>query len=79
MVARGEASLEDAARERIDQVLLDDALERPGTVGRVVAEVADQLTGRVGELDLDPPLGDTADQVRDLSRIYRRILERYFA
>ena len=45
-VAGGEAPLEDPARERVDQVPLDDALERAGPVGRVVAEVAEQRRAR---------------------------------
>ena len=44
-VAGGEVALEQAQREPVDQVLLDDALERPGPVGRVVAQVARAARG----------------------------------
>ena len=40
LVAVGVVALEDPERERVDEVALDDALQRPRPVGRVVAEVA---------------------------------------
>ena len=48
-VALAEVALEDGQRERVDQALGDDPLERARAVGRVVAEVAQQLAGAVGE------------------------------
>ena len=57
---------EDRQRERVDEALLDDALERPRAVGRVVAEVAQQRARVVGELDLDAALTHAGDQALDL-------------
>ena len=61
-VAGGVVALEEPDRERVDQVLLDDPLERPGAVGRVVAHVAEQRPRGVRQLDRDAALGDAADQ-----------------
>ena len=61
-----EPALEDRQRERIDQPLLDHALERPRAVGRVVAEIPEQRPGGVGQADLDLPLTHPRDQPRDL-------------
>src|SRR3984885_3844389 len=65
-VAGREATLEDGHRQRVDQTLLDNSLQRPRTVGRVVAEVAEQRLRRVGQLDLDPALAHARDEPRHL-------------
>ena len=44
-VALGELALEHLQRQLVDQLLLDHPLQRPGAVGRVVAEVAEQRRG----------------------------------
>ena len=41
-VALGELALEQLQRQPVDELALDHPLERPGAVGRVVAEVAEQ-------------------------------------
>src|SRR5690348_2088272 len=61
-VALTERTVEDRDRQRVDQALLDDALERARAVGRVVAEVAQQRAGVVGQLDLDAALLHAGDQ-----------------
>src|SRR6478736_150579 len=61
-VALAEVALEDRERQRVDQALLDHALERARAIGRVVAEVAQQLAGAIGELDLDAALAHAAHQ-----------------
>src|ERR1700727_544060 len=66
-VAGREATLEDGHRQRVDQTLLDDSLQRPRAVGRVVAEVAEQRLRRVGQLDLDPPLAHAREPSRHLA------------
>src|SRR3712207_8297098 len=48
-VALAEGPVEDRGRQAVDELLLDDALERPRAVGRVVAEVAEQLLRGVGD------------------------------
>src|SRR6201996_955228 len=56
-VALDELALEDLQRQFVDQLLLDHPLQRPRAVDRVVAEVAEQGAGIVGEVDRDAALG----------------------
>ena len=42
-VALGELALQQPQRQLVDELLLDHPLQRAGAVGRVEAEVADQL------------------------------------
>src|SRR5829696_3259138 len=65
-VALAQLALQDRQREAVDEVALDDALERTGAVGRVVAEVAQEGPGVAGQLDLDAALPDPAGQALDL-------------
>ena len=65
-VALGELALEQSQRELVDELALDHPLQRPRAVGGVVAEVAEQGAGVVGELDLDPALADPLRQQVDL-------------
>ena len=65
-VALGELALEQLQGELVDQLALDHPLQRPGAVGRVVAEVAEQRAGVVGELDLDPALAHAPGEQLDL-------------
>ena len=72
-VALGERAVEDPQRERVDEALLDHALQRPGAVDRVVAEVADQRARVVRQLDGDAALGDPrARAARPAGRRSRR-------
>src|SRR5215216_4456259 len=65
-VAWAEAVLQQPDRQLVDQLLLDHALQRARAVGRVVAQVADQRAGIVGQLDLDAALAHPADERVDL-------------
>jgi hypothetical protein len=65
-VALAERALEDPERQPVDEVLLDDALERAGAVGRVVAQVAQQRPRLVGQRDLDPALAHPRQHEVDL-------------
>src|SRR4051794_64416 len=65
-VAGGEAALEDRDRQLVDQALLNDALERSRSVGRVVAEVAEQDESVGREVHLDAALADALDEPLDL-------------
>lgn len=49
-----EAAFEDGETERVEDVVLDGALERAGTVDGVVAVLGHQLCGGVAELELEP-------------------------
>ncbi len=68
-----------AERQRVDQPLLDHALERPGAVRRVVAEVAEQRRGRRRSARRSIPRSAHADdqarhlQVDDLRRAARGV------
>src|SRR3712207_3165517 len=73
-VALAEGPVEDRGRQAVDELLLDDALERPRAVGRVVAEVAEQLLRGVGERDRDAAAGDPRQhavglQLDDLAQV----------
>src|SRR5919199_1947958 len=57
VVAVDELALQQAHRQRLDQVLLDGPLERPRAVDGVEALARHQLLGRVGELERHLPLG----------------------
>src|SRR3954464_10834734 len=61
-VAGREAALQQRQRQLVHELLLDHALQRARTVGGVVAEVADQRPGVVGQLDLDAAVADPLDQ-----------------
>ena len=59
--------LQQAERQRVDQVLLDHPLERAGAVGRVVAQVAEQRRApRRSARPSTPRSAHAADQPRDL-------------
>ena len=45
-IAVGELAVEHVEAERVEQVMLDGALERAGAVDRIVALVAEELLGR---------------------------------
>ena len=66
VVARREVALQQAPRQRVDEVALDHPLERARAVHRVVAELAELVAGGVGELDAHAALGDPRDQQADL-------------
>ena len=51
-----EASEEHLVRQRILELLLDQAIQRPGTEDRVVALLGQTLSGRRAKLDRDLPL-----------------------
>ena len=61
-----ELALEQLQRQLVDQLPLDHPLQRPGAVGRVVAEVAEQGARVVGQLDLDALLAQAAGELVDL-------------
>ena len=65
-VAGADLALQQREREPVDELLLDHAAQRPGTVGRVIAHVAEQLARVVGERDLDPALGEPLEHAGDL-------------
>ena len=65
-VARLELALEQLQRQAVHQPLLDHPLERAGAVGGVVAEVAEQRPGLLGQLDLHPRSRTRAASARHL-------------
>ena len=58
--------LQDRERERVDEPLLDDALERPRAIGRIVAEVAQEGAGVVGQFEGQLALADAVDHALHL-------------
>src|SRR5439155_21747032 len=82
-VSLAEVALEDRERQAVDQVLLDHPLQRPRPVRRVVAEVAEQQPGVVGQLDLDAALAHAlehaayleVDDLPDLRTVQRAELD----
>src|SRR5690606_33097819 len=65
-VAGAELAGEDLLRQRVLQLLLDGALERPGAVDRVEADIAKQGQGAVLDAQADLPLGQALAQVGGL-------------
>ena len=61
-----EVALEQPDRERVLEQALDRALQRAGAVGRIPARVADRRLRRVGQLELEPALGETVAQPLEL-------------
>ena len=59
-------ALQQREREPVGELLLDHAAQRPRAVGRVIAHVAEQLLGLVGERHLHAALGDAGDHEVDL-------------
>ena len=57
-VALTEAPFEQLERERVLQQPLDRALQRPGAVRGIPACLGEMLLCSVGQLEVDPPLGE---------------------
>src|SRR5215204_4739114 len=65
-IAGLELALQQLQRQLVHEPLLDHPLERARAVRRVVAEVAEQRAGIVGQLDLHTLLAHTLDQLGHL-------------
>src|ERR1700740_309702 len=65
-VARHEFALQDTRRERVLDLLLDGALQRPRAVHRIEAGLAEQVARAVIERELDVALGQALAQVEQL-------------
>src|SRR6202022_2752544 len=66
-IAVRKLTVEEAQRQRIDDLLLQGALERPGAVHGIVAEMRQQRLRAIGELEGDPALGKAARQPAQLN------------
>ena len=66
VVAADELALQDLLRERVLELALDRALERPRAVDRIEADVAEQVEGAVADLELDAELGQALCQMPGL-------------
>src|SRR5579872_4756705 len=67
LIARNELPFQDARRERILDLLLDRALQRPSTVYRIEARLPDEVARLVIELQVHVALHQPLAQVRELN------------
>src|SRR5579885_650743 len=65
-VPGGELALEDPLRQRILDLLLDGALQRPGSIDRVEARLAEQIPRRIIEHQIHVPLLQALPQIHEL-------------
>src|SRR6266566_10039866 len=65
-VALTEVALEQPQRERVLDEPLDRPLQRPRAVRGIPARLRDELLRRVGQLDLQAPVGEPVAQPREL-------------
>src|SRR5688500_6381355 len=65
-VARCEIAHEDALRERVLELVLDRALQRPGAVHRIEPGFAELVARRIVEYQPDVALGQPLAQIADL-------------
>ena len=65
-VALGELALEHAQRQRVEHPPLDRPLQRPRAIGRIIPFLHEEVLRRVGQLDLDLPIGQPLHQPAQL-------------
>ena len=62
-----EPAREDVLGETVLEIALDCALERPGAVGRVVADIGQEVFGRIRDFELHVTIGEALREDTELN------------